>query len=320
MPPHGAQELCGRAHRSTIESGQFWGDARAAAGCSVALGAGKCAHGGERCPAACMDGVNRRHDHGGESGLAAVARADGVQRCPGHGAMGLGAVPGARHHVPAGWPVAAVRGPDPVHRPVHRAVRGVLPGARRLGPQVLQPDDAVHGRHAGRGAVGQPPGAGGVLGADQHLVLPAGGLLGPPTRCAGGCPSGAGGDRRRRARHARGLRAAGPDRRQPRDQRAGHPRRADPGRPAVPARLAADPAGRLHQERAVPVSLLAAGRHGSPHAGVGLPALGDHGQGRRVPADAPVPDPGGLGLVRGAGQWRGTGHGAVRRVHRHLQA
>jgi hypothetical protein len=51
-------------------------------------------------------------------------------------------------------------------------------------------------------------------------------------------------------------------------------------------------AGRLHQERAVPVSLLAAPCDGGTHAGVGLPALGHDGQVRRLPAGPPVPGAG----------------------------
>ncbi len=43
--------------------------------------------------------------------------------------------------------------------------------------------------------------------------------------------------------------------------------------------------GRLHQVGAVPLPLLAAERDGRADAGVGLPALGDDGEGRRVPAD-----------------------------------
>jgi multicomponent K+:H+ antiporter subunit A len=69
--------------------------------------------------------------------------------------------------------------------------------------------------------------------------------------------------------------------------------------------------GCLHQERAVSVPFLAARRHGRPHAGVGLPALGHHGEGRRLPAHAHVPGAGGLGLVRGDRDHRGPDHGAV---------
>ena len=66
-------------------------------------------------------------------------------------------------------------------------------------------------------------------------------------------------------------------------------RRRPGARPcAVPADAGAGPARRAHQERAVPVPLLAAARDGGADAGVGLPALGDDGEGRRVPAGAAV--------------------------------
>jgi hypothetical protein len=58
--------------------------------------------------------------------------------------------------------------------------------------------------------------------------------------------------------------------------------------PRFPAGAGADPDRLLHQERAVAVPLLAARRDGRADAGVGLPALGHHGQGRRLPAHAAV--------------------------------
>ena len=51
---------------------------------------------------------------------------------------------------------------------------------------------------------------------------------------------------------------------------------------AVPPHARADPARRAHEERAIPVSFLAAACHGGADAGVGLSAFGDDGQGRRV--------------------------------------
>jgi multicomponent K+:H+ antiporter subunit A len=68
---------------------------------------------------------------------------------------------------------------------------------------------------------------------------------------------------------------------------------------AVPAGAGPDPGGLLHQERAVAVPLLAARGHGRAHAGVGLPALGHHGQGRHLPAGAAVPGAGRHGLFEG---------------------
>ena len=65
---------------------------------------------------------------------------------------------------------------------------------------------------------------------------------------------------------------------------------------ALPAGAGPGPARRPDQERAVPVPLLAAARHGGADAGLGLPALGDDGEGRRVPAGA---------ALAGAGRHRG---------------
>ena len=69
--------------------------------------------------------------------------------------------------------------------------------------------------------------------------------------------------------------------------------RRDPAQPALPAGAGAGPARRADQERAVSVPLLAAARDGGADAGLGLPAFGDHGEGRRVPAGAPVAGAGG---------------------------
>ena len=55
---------------------------------------------------------------------------------------------------------------------------------------------------------------------------------------------------------------------------------------ALRACARAGAAGRADEERAVPVPLLAAERHGRADAGLGLSAFGDHGEGRRVPAGA----------------------------------
>ena len=63
-----------------------------------------------------------------------------------------------------------------------------------------------------------------------------------------------------------------------------------PASRSAPARCTRTPCsgtGRhLHQERAVPVPLLAAARDGGADPGLGVPALGHHGKGRRVPAGA----------------------------------
>ena len=55
---------------------------------------------------------------------------------------------------------------------------------------------------------------------------------------------------------------------------------------ALPLRPVPGTGRHLHQERAVPVPLLAAARDGGADPGLGLPALGHHGEGRRVPAGA----------------------------------
>jgi multicomponent K+:H+ antiporter subunit A len=78
-----------------------------------------------------------------------------------------------------------------------------------------------------------------------------------------------------------------------------------PGACAVPAGAGADPGGLLHQERAVAVPFLAARGDGRAHAGVGLPALGHHGQGRHLPAGAAVSGAGRHGPVRGHRRQRG---------------
>ena len=158
----------------------------------------------------CADG---RGCDGGESGPAAGPRASGDGGRGHPERLGLGARDRPEPHLPAGRPVDDVCRADPVHRSDDRHLRALLPEPQGLGGQVLQRDDAVHGRHAGRGAVRQPVAAGGVLGTHQPVFVPAGGLLEPPGRRARRSPPSAGRDRRRRAGHAGRLCAAGPDRR-----------------------------------------------------------------------------------------------------------
>jgi hypothetical protein len=79
-------------------------------------------------------------------------------------------------------------------------------------------------------------------------------------------------------------------------------------------------AGRLHQERAVPVSLLAAACDGRAHAGVGLPALGHDGQVRRLPAGTPVPGAGWQRALVLDRQQRGRRDAAGGRLRGHLPA
>ncbi len=65
-------------------------------------------------------------------------------------------------------------------------------------------------------------------------------------------------------------------------------REAIVGARAVPAGARADPVGRAHQERAVPVPLLAAAGDDGADAGFGLSALGRDGEAGRFPDGTPV--------------------------------
>ncbi|MCY1208431.1 hypothetical protein D9M72_200580 [compost metagenome] len=127
-------------------------------------------------------------------------------------------------------------------------------------------------------------------------------------RCAPGCAHGAGGHGRRRAGAAGRGAAAGPYLRQLRAVRGAGAGRQGAAPPAVPADAGAGPAGGLHQVSAVPVQLLAAPCHGRAHAGLGLPALGHHGQGRRVPAGAALSGAGRHQRLVLPGQHDGAGH------------
>ena len=97
------------------------------------------------------------------------------------------------------------------------------------------------------------------------------------------------GDRARRAVAA--CRAAGAfgDHRRRRPVGPAGVGRGRQGKPALSCGAAAGARRRLHQIGAVPVPLLAAQRHGGADAGLGLPAFGDDGEGRRLSADAPQP-------------------------------
>ena len=103
-------------------------------------------------------------------------------------------------------------------------------------------------------------------GARMALIVTAGGRLQPAARRA---------DARR-------------DRRQLRPRCRARLGRYHSRTPLVRADPAADRAGRADQKRAVSISFLVAAGHGRADAGVGLSALGDDGEGRRVPARAPV--------------------------------
>ena len=219
---------------------------------------------------------------------AARAGAGGVPRRGGDRELGLGAR--AR---PAGelLPRRAgdvLRRADPGHRPAGDRLCALLPRQERPDGGVLQLPAALPGRDGGRGAVGQHPAAAGVLGTDQPVVLPAHRLLEAPPRRPPGRAHGAYRDRCRRAGDDRRHADPGRHRRLLEPHRHPAQQGGDPGLAAVRARAGADPRRLLHQERAVPLPLLAAARDGGAHPGVGLPALGDHGEGRALPDGADV--------------------------------
>lgn len=82
--------------------------------------------------------------------------------------------------------------------------------------------------------------------------------------------------------------AARPHRRQLRTHRGPRGWRADPRPRPVSAGADTDPARRVHQVGAVSLPFLAAPRDGGADPGFRVPALGDHGQGRRIPAGPAV--------------------------------
>ena len=141
--------------------------------------------------------------------------------------------------------------------------------------------------------VGQPDPARRVLGADQPLLVPADRLLAPHApratarawRSSSPAPAGSACSP---ACCCSGTSSAATI--STRCSRAGD---AHPRARALPAGARAGAARRADQERAVPVPLLAAARDGGADAGLGLPAFGDDGEGRRVPAGAPLAGAGG---------------------------
>ena len=113
---------------------------------------------------------------------------------------------------------------------------------------------------------------------------------------------------------------AGPHRRQLRPRPGAGVGRPHPVASALPAGARPHPSRRPDQERAVSVPLLAAACHGGPDPGVRLPAFGDAGEGRRIPAGAPMAGAGGhrrLVLDRRHGR---HGHAAARCLRRDLPA
>ena len=193
---------------------------------------------------------------------------------------------GARRHPQDGRLRLDLRGPDHGHRRPRRALCPLLPLAEGPGAALLLLPARLHGgddRHRRRR---QPDPADRLLGADQPLLVPADRLLAPVDGGARRRAHGADRDRRRRPLPAGRHAAARPHRRQLRARRGAGGGRAHPRARALPAGAAAGADRRLHQVGAVPVPLLAAERHGRADAGLGLPALGDDGEGGRVPAGA----------------------------------
>ncbi len=262
----------------------------------------------------------------GRRGAAAgpgAARSDDAGRARRRGAareLGLAAADRAGRHPAPGRAGLDVRRPRAGHRRAGGAVRALLPLRAGQRAPLLQLPAAVYGRDAGHGAVRQPAAADGVLGADQHQFVPADRLLvasqGRTRRRAHGLRR----HRRRRAGAARRRAADRARRRQLRPGRGAGLRRADPQQPAVSVGAAAGAGRHLHQERPVPLPLLAAARHGRADAGVGLPAFGDDGEGRRVPAGAAASGAGRQRAVLLPGQRHRCGHPADRRLERDLPA
>ena len=91
---------------------------------------------------------------------------------------------------------------------------------------------------------------------------------------------------------------------------------------ASPLRSGPDPRSprRPHQERSVPVPFLAAARDGGSNAGLGLPAFGHHGEGRRLPAGPAVAGDGRDERMAVAGGIGRPDHVHPRRVPRRVPA
>ena len=205
------------------------------------------------------------------------------------GVLALGARARAECLAPARRARRAVRDPHPRDRPARHPVCPLLPGRERSARPVLRPARVLHGRDARRRARRQPAPPRGVLGADERRLVPADRLLAHARRRAPGRTHGARGHRDRRAGDARRLPPDREHRGHLRDLRTRRHARPDRGRSAVSGRPRARPSRRVHQERAVPVPFLAARGDGGADAGVGVPALGDDGEGGRVPARPPLP-------------------------------
>src|SRR4051812_669696 len=165
------------------------------------------------------------------------------------------------------------------------ALLHVAPGPDRA---LLFAPARLHGLHARRGAVGQSRAAGLLLGSDEPALVPVDRLLAPQLRRARWRAQCARRHGRRRALSLRRRAAPRAHRRQLRPRRGAGERRSHPRRCGL--RAGARPARHrcAHEECAVPVPLLAAAGDGGANAGLGVPALRDHGEARCLPARAPV--------------------------------
>ena len=153
----------------------------------------------------------------------------------GDGAPGLGAQPGHRRGRPTGRLRVDVRDAGQRHGPAGHHLRALLPVGRRPRRALLFAAAGLHGRDAGRRRVGQSGAAGGVLGADQRLLVPAHRLLDAPQGRPPGRPHGLHRHGHRRP-GAAGRRANDrPHRRQPRARRRAALGRRGARTPAVPA-------------------------------------------------------------------------------------
>jgi hypothetical protein len=180
------------------------------------------------------------------------------------------------------WPGTVVCGDDSWRRVADHPLRPVLPVGRRSDGAVLHLSVAVSGGDAWHRFVGQHPALVDLLGADVAIVLPADRLLEAPARGAPGRAYGAGGHGCGRPCDDRGH--ADPRQHRGQLQPDGYPAVGgfDQILGLVFARADPDPAGRLHEVRAVPVPFLAAARDGRADAGLGLPAFGHDGEGGGV--------------------------------------
>ena len=183
---------------------------------------------------------------------------------------------------------AVFRRADPRDRSADHSLRAVLSEPRGPDRKILRLSAAVPGRDGRHRAKRQSAAADRLLGTDEPQLVSADRVLAPSAAGPPGGAHGAGGDRRRRAGADRRHADPRPDRRLVSAERTPRPRRHRQGVAAVPAGAAADPDRRVHEIGAVSVSFLAAARNVGADPGVGLSALGDDGQGRRLSARAAV--------------------------------